>query len=393
MLAGSMLIVVLLQLPGSSDKVPAAPLSPADDSIQQSSAPSAQPGPASDFNPAPQAPESRNAENPEPGWFAEAPIPATTGTPGIFTVQTAEALPKGVFTVSAYTNKFGTAPGSVTALSGGLSAAAGITRKLTVFAQFEPYIHLHVGEPSQLSLRMPPGCAHDVYKAPLYCGEPNPGFLPGNSWQGPAAAYVPDFPYAAFNQSDWGPVTIGAKYNFYSETRGDPLSVSLGASFIIPTESVAAELGKFGAQTGTLNYSFTLALSKTLWRDVVLANNVTYVVTRNPRLGNDTLLTPGDEMLFGQGFIFFAQHRLQFLTEYTCQMTQEGHAFGLIGIDTENTSLGPSDPVDGVWGMRWYFLNSAALDVGYRYMLNLRQLNDRSGFTIKVSKVFGWSKR
>jgi hypothetical protein len=37
-------------------------------------------------------------------------------------------------------------------------------------------------------------------------------------------------------------------------------------------------------------------------------------------------------------------------------------------------------------------LGRAALDVGYRYMLNLPQLNDRNGFTIKISKLFGWSK-
>jgi hypothetical protein len=49
-------------------------------------------------------------------------------------------------------------------------------------------------------------------------------------------------------------------------------------------------------------------------------------------------------------------------------------------------------PVDGVWGQRWYVLNNVGLDAGYRYMLNLHQLNDRSGFTIKISKVFGWSK-
>jgi hypothetical protein len=104
-------------------------------------------------------------------------------------------------------------------------------------------------------------------------------------------------------------------------------------------------------------------------------------------------MTPGDQIIFGQGFIFRAEHRLQLMMEYTGILPQEGHGFGLIGIDTENTSHGPSDPVDGVWGVRWYFLKSAALDVGYRYMLNLRQLHDRSGFTIKISKTFGWPKR
>lgn len=390
MLVCSILMVVFLQLPASSDQAAAAALSAADASIQQSTSAPAQQQSSGDANAAPQTPQPPQAANPEPGRSKLPPMPATTGTPGLFTVETAESLPKGVFSVSAYTNKFGRAPGSVTILSGGVSFAAGLTNKITVFAQFEPYRHIHIGEPSQLSLRQPPGCLHDVFKAPIYCGVNSGPPIGTNSWHGPAAAYVADFPFAAYNKTDWGPVTLGLKANFWSETRGDPVSVSVGASLMIPTESAATELAKFGTQPGTLNYSFTLALSKTLRQDITLATNVTYLVTRNPHIGSETLLTPGDDVILGQGFIFRAQHRLQFLTEYTCVLGQEGHAFGLSGIDTENTSLGPSNPVDGVWGVRWYFLNSAAVDVAYRYMLNLHQLNDRSGFTIKISKVFGW---
>ncbi len=389
MLACSMLILALLQLPGNSDKT-AAPPRAAETSTQPSPPASAKDKSSTDPSPAPPTTKTTKSSNAELTWHGEAPMPATSGTPGLFTVQTAETLPKGAFTVSAYANKFGLAPGSATVLAGGLTAAAGLTNKITVFADFEPLRHLHIGEPSQLSLRQPPGCPHDVYKAPIYCGMNNGA--PNNSWKGPAAAYGPGFPFAAYNTTDRGPVTLGAKVNFWSETRGDPLSVSLGAAFIIPTESAAEELAKFGAQSGALNYSFTLALSKTFSREVALASNVTYLVTRNPHVGNQTLLTPGDVILFGEGFIIRAQHRLQFLNEYTGALGQEGHGFGLSGIDTENMSLGPSDPIDGVWGVRWYLRNSAALDVGYRYMLNLHQLNDRSGFTIKISKIFGWKR-
>ncbi|MGB9255137.1 MAG: hypothetical protein WCC25_09915 [Candidatus Korobacteraceae bacterium] len=386
MLVCSILIVLLMQVQASSDKA-SATTSPADSSQQSASTSAGHEPPQTQ-----QKPQSSPSTNSEQGWYKVPPMPATNGTPGVYTVVTAESLPKGVFTLSGYTNKFGRAPGSATVLGVGVSGAVGLTNKITVFGQFEPYQHLHIGEPSQLSLRQPAGCLHDVFNAPIYCGGPPPG--PGwvNSWKGPAASYVPDFPYAAYDKSDWGPVTLGVKVNFYSETRNDPLSVALSAGFVIPTESAATELSKFGLQSGTMNYSIGLALSKTLWREFTMANNVTYVITRNPQIGNETLYTPGDEIIFGQAFIFRSQHRLQFLNEYTCEMTQEGHAFGLIGIDTENTSLGPSDPVDGVWGLRWYFSDSAAVDVGYRYMMNLHQLNDRSGFTIKISKVFGWSK-
>ncbi|HVO62690.1 MAG TPA: hypothetical protein VMT53_17270 [Terriglobales bacterium] len=388
MLTCVMLLAALLQLPGTYTQ---APSSSQDDSRQESIAVVAQ---NTDLH----SDGNVHSHSGTPPWSlageatipTTAPIPATTGTPGIFTVETGDILGKGVFTVSAYSNKLGRAPGSVTMLAGGLSVAAGLTNKLTVFAQFEPYRHLHIGEPSQLSLRQPAGCAHDVFQAPIYCGL-NPG-PPNNSWKGPAAGYVADFPLAAYNKTDYGPVTLGLKANFWSETRGDPLSVSMRFSFIIPTESSATELAKFGAQSGTLNYSFTLGLSRTLSRELVMANNVTYLVTRNPHVGGQSLLTPGDQIIFGQGFIFRPQHRLQFLMEYTGVLGQEGHGFGLISIDTENTSLGPSDPVDGVWGVRWYFRKTAALDVGYRYMLNLHQLNDRSGFNIKISKTFGWPR-
>ncbi len=385
MLACSMLILALLQLPQSNAALPANS-SGADNSPQ--AAATADPKGAGNTNAVP--PQSPQVSASESYVMNTAPVPATTGTPGIFTVETAETLPKGILTTSAYANKFGQMPGSATMLAGGLSLGYGLTNKIMVFTAFEPYRHLHVGEPSQLSLRQPPGCPHDVFKAPIYCGL-NPGPA-NNTWKGPAAGYLAEFPFGAYNTTDYGPVTVGMKWNFWSETRGDPLSVSLEGTLMIPTENSATELAQFGLQPGAVNYSFTLGLSKTLRREIVVANNVTYLVTRNPHIGTQTLYTPGDRIIFGQGFIFRASHRLQFLTEYTGVMGQEGHAFGMIGIDTENTYQGPSDPIDGVWGVRWYFLKTAAVDVGYRYMLNLYQLHDRSGFTIKISKAFGWRK-
>lgn len=292
------------------------------------------------------------------GQVSEAP--AITGTPGVLTVETAETLHKGVIAVSAFANKYARAPGSVSVLSGGVSIGAGITNKITLIAQFDPYVHPHVAEPSQLSLNFPAGCSYNVYKAPIYCAVPTP---PGSnatnriprqsSWKGPASAYVPGFPFAEGNTSDYGPAGLGLKVNFWSETRNDPLSVSLRTDFFVPTESAASELAKHGAQSGALDYSFMLGLSKTLRRGFVLATNVTYLVTGNPKTNEETLLTPGDQIVFGQGFIIQISHHVQFLTEYTATFFQEGHAFGLIGIDTQNTSWGPSDPIDGVWGLRW----------------------------------------
>ena len=47
-------------------------------------------------------------------------------------------------------------------------------------------------------------------------------------------------------------------------------------------------------------------------------------------------------------------------------------------------TFGACDPVDGIWGLRVYILPQAAVDIGYRYMLNLSNATDRNGFVIKV---------
>ena len=47
-------------------------------------------------------------------------------------------------------------PGSVTILEFGADLSYGITDKLNVYAAFDPYGHVHVGCPGQLSLRSIP---------------------------------------------------------------------------------------------------------------------------------------------------------------------------------------------------------------------------------------------
>src|ERR1700726_204617 len=84
------------------------------------------------------------------------PMLATTGTIGVFTVETADTLPKHGFAFSAFGNKFGRMPGSVTLFQVGIDASYGITDNLNVYAAFDPYGHVHVGCPGQLSLRSIP---------------------------------------------------------------------------------------------------------------------------------------------------------------------------------------------------------------------------------------------
>ena len=75
------------------------------------------------------------------------------------------------------------------------------------------------------------------------------------------------------------------------------------------------------------------------------------------------------------------------MTEYT------GVIFtGVRGLSTPNTTFGARDPVDGVWGFRLYMMKNIAVDLGYRYMLNLKGLNDRNGFVVKVGAAY-WPEK
>src|SRR5258708_6025347 len=72
------------------------------------------------------------------------PMLATTGTIGLFTLETADTIPKHGFAFSAFGNKFGRMPGSVTILEMGADLSYGITENLNVYGAFDPYRHVHV---------------------------------------------------------------------------------------------------------------------------------------------------------------------------------------------------------------------------------------------------------
>lgn len=96
------------------------------------------------------------------------------------------------------------------------------------------------------------------------------------------------------------------------------------------------------------------------------------------------ILGRADQERLDVGFILFPNKRIQFMNEYN----------GLIftGNATANTTFGPRDPVDGIWGLRLYPTRWIAIDMGYRYMLNLSQVNDRSGFIFKIGATY-WQEK
>ena len=322
--------------------------------------------------------DNRGDSKPDPKFT---PMLATTGTIGLFTVETADTLPKGGFGFSAYGNKFGRMPGSVTVLQLGVDVSYGITDWLSVYGAFNPYGHTHIGNPCQLSLALEnnPPCPRSGVLFPNTIFQT----LPGTGTPG----YVEDFPFAANNHGGVGEVTLGLKFGLLSERRGAPFSLSIRNDVIIPTWGNLQRLLDDGIQSGQYNDMLSVAVSKQ-WSNVITATlDAGIRFTRDPRLDDSPLFNMADQFRTGAGIILFPESRIQPMMEYT------GVVFiGHKALQTPNTTFGARDPVDGVWGLRMYPWKNVAFDVGYRYMLNLKDANDRHGFVVKIGTGF-WPEK
>jgi len=324
--------------------------------------------------PSPQKPRGAGAKISEaPTWT---PMPATSGSLGLFTVDTGELLPRRAFSFSTYVNKFSRMPGSVSVLNLGWNFGVGLADWLTLYAQFEPYRHVHVGAPSQLSLNTP---ADNGTNFPIFPNPANPTIY-RRLGPGLRPAYVEDYPFAFRNVGGVGEFAAGFKLGILSERRGNLVSLSVRNDFVFPTRTTLSDLLGNGTQSGQFNYGFTVALSKTWSNFATLTGNAGYRFTRDPRSNGQVAMTQADQVRAGAGLLLFPQSRIQVMSEYT------GIVF--TGSATPNTSFGARDPADGIWGVRLYPWKSVALDVGYRYMLDLRNANDRHGFVVKLGAVY-----
>jgi hypothetical protein len=213
----------------------------ADESATSGAAPLATPAfPAQ--KPAGQEKDNGDDNRPAPKFT---PMLATTGTVGLFTVETADTLPKGGFGSSTYGNRFARMPGSVTVFQLGLDLSFGITDWLSLYGSFNPYGHTHSGFPNELSLTRP---NNSFPLVPITFGG-----TPG---------YVEDFPFAANNNGGVGEVTVGLKLGLLSERRGAPISLSVRNDFIIPTWGNVQRLLNDGTQSGQFNDMVSVAVTR-----------------------------------------------------------------------------------------------------------------------------------
>lgn len=323
-----------------------------------------------------------------PRWL---PMPSTKGGLGLFTLETAETLPKKGMSFSGFGNKVSRLPGDITILTLGVSFGVGLTNRLSVYVEMDTHNHVHVDNPSRLSLDTPSTGAfqqfdNTIYRSILPCFPPS---VPCH-----APAYVEDYPFAFANAGGVGNVTVGVKFNLLSETRGSPFSVSLRNDFIIPTQTSLKDLFNVQAQNGQFNDTVGLAVSKHMLNNSMVATfNAAYRFERDANFTGTNVFTGAtqkahvnlaDQVQVGAGFLMFPEKRFQIITEYN------GIIF--VGDHTPNTTFGPRDPVDSVSGIRVYPARWFGIDVGYRYMVNLTSHKDRNGFVIKAGTV-SWPEK
>jgi outer membrane protein OmpA-like peptidoglycan-associated protein len=311
------------------------------------------------------------------------PMPALDGNPGLFTLETGETLPKHGWSLGIGLNKFSRMPGDITSLQLVPSLGYGVTNWLSLFYQINSYDYIHVGAPSLLSLA-PVNAANPQYQNTIYNSIiPSTGFPP---------AYVEDAPFASHNGSGVGEMDLGFKIGLLSERRGKPISLSIRNDFYLPTQTGLTQLLADQVQYGKFNYGVGLEASKTFFHGGITATaNWSYRFTRDSSytglvggVPEIVVLKLADQMQVGAGLLIFPTKRFQIMTEY------DGTIY--VGNGIQNTTFGARDPVDNIIGFRLYAWKWSAIDLGYRYSLDLTNHRDRNGFVIKVG-VAHWPSK
>jgi outer membrane protein OmpA-like peptidoglycan-associated protein len=311
------------------------------------------------------------------------PMPALDGNPGLFTLETGETLPKHGWSLGVGLNKYSRMPGDITSLQLIPSVGYGVNRWFSIFFQINSYDYVHLGEPSLLSLA-PVNAPNPQYQNTIYNSIiPSTGFPP---------AYVEDMPFASHNGHGVGEMDLGFKIGLLSERRRKPISLSIRNDFYIPTETGLTDLLANQVQYGKFNYGIGLEASKTFFHGGITATaNWSYRFTRDSSytavIGGTpetVVLNLADQMQVGAGLLIFPTKRFQIMTEY------DGTVY--IGKGIQNTTFGARDPVDNIIGFRLYAWKWAAMDLGYRYSLDLTNHRDRNGFVIKVG-VAHWPSK
>jgi outer membrane protein OmpA-like peptidoglycan-associated protein len=283
-------------------------------------------------------------------------VPTVDGPLGLFTVASGNTLPRHGWSVEGYADRFGRMPGELVITEYGLNIGFGLTNWAEIYVDDIPDAHIKAGNADELTP------------------------LTATGFNTTRAVYSEDFPFASHTEGGEGPFTLGVKFGLVSEDRGDPISVSLNADIDISSRQDFAVLERSGTQNGKANFEFGTSVSKNVSNIFTFDFNATIDIVRSPTLFGGALLDQAKTFTTGGGILIFPHKRIQFMNEYTGEMYY-GHS-------TPTETFGPRDPVDAVWGFRLFPVQQLAIDLGYRYMLNLPELQDRNGFVVKFATVY-----
>jgi hypothetical protein len=213
---------------------------------------------------------------------------------------------------------------------------------------------------------------------PQTFGTPVPGsFFPYIA--GTAPGYVADYPFASGNTGGIGNITLGIKYAFLSERQGARVSFSVRNDLVVSSRTDVTKLLNNGTQGSPLTDLVSLAVSKKWSNRFTATLNFGYMFVRAPRDSRDAVLfAMPDQLRVGAGIVSFPESRVQLIWEYS------GVVFVSAPGTPSDNSFGAREPIEGVYGLRIYPSKHVGIDVGYVRMLNLRDLNDRNGFVVKI---------
>lgn len=316
---------------------------------------------------------------------------AIPGSTGLWKVISPETLAPHQTSFSVWYDRVNRNPGALTVSTTGISAAAGVGKRLEAAAAFELDRHVVVGRPDQLSFgQQSLGFFgnHTPVAAPLP-GELMPGSslmpqlrspaTPAGALTG-AAGYYNLLPFAGLvgDAHGIGQVTAAAKWKLLSESTGAPVGLAVRAHFDVPIRKGIDYLRTHPVGTADLQYGFDGLLSRNLGDTAALYWNAGYRHINQPV--HVSVIQLADEAPLGFGWNMPRTGRIQFAGEATAEV--------FIGSHTPNTTFGAEDPVDVTLGLRFEVIPRVVLSAGYRRPVN-QYGGDKNGFVIHAALAGG----
>ena len=152
---------------------------------------------------------------------------------------------------------------------------------------------------------------------------------------------------------------LGAKFNFLSERRGDPLGMGLAVFTQMPMGESSVRMNR-GLTAGANSVGFVMLLSKRAGKVAQVHFNTGVNWVSNPDLYSENLTDLQNEFIWRGGAGFPAYGRVQII----------GEVSGTTYWSTRTPGANPRAAVDVIVGMRFYPTKWATLGAGYQATIN-----------------------